>query len=60
MFQLQLARQITGDEKGKGEEQDEESLREISFLHGHGVTHFGRSSVIHYFRGTVPPALWHD
>lgn len=57
---LQLARQIAGDEKGKREEQDEESLREISFLHGHGVTHFGRSSVIHYFRGTVQPALWHD
>lgn len=60
MFQLQLARQITGDEKGKREEQDEESQGEISFLCGHGVTHFGRSSVIHYSRGAMQPALWHD
>lgn len=28
MFQLQLARQITGDEKGKREEQDGERVKE--------------------------------
>lgn len=60
MFQLQLARQITGDEKKKGEEQDEESQGEISFLSGHGVTHFGRSSAIHYSRGAMQPGLLHD
>lgn len=60
MFQLRLARQITGDEKGKGEEQDEENQGEISFLSGHGVTHFGRSSAIHYSRGAMRPGLLHD
>lgn len=60
MFQLQLAKHITGDEKGKREEQDEESQGEISFLRGRGVTHLGKSSVIHYSRGAIPPGLLHD
>lgn len=60
MFQLQLAKHIAGDEGGKREEQDEESQGEISFLCGHGVTHFGRSSVIHYSRGAMQPGLLHD
>lgn len=59
MFQLQLAKHITGDEKGKREEQDE-SQGEISFLRGRGVTHLGKSSVIHYSRGAMLPALLHD
>lgn len=60
MFQLQLAKHITGDEKGKREEQDEESQGEISFLRGGGVTHLGKSSVIHYSRGAMLPGLLHD